>query len=166
MDDVTSVKTIFSKRALLVPFISNDPFLLPLRIAKRFVCAAEAVRDIGDHDVGSVDHVLVPARYGVTLRHVFQRRIDRFVISGGVERPVKIRQHQYGTNLRVLLFLFPHDSCRERIKLSVSAEVKTICPFEYQTFDHFVQPRFYCFRLLYFPVSAKSYDQMPFPHIL
>ena len=61
MDDVTSVKTIFSKRALLVPFISNDPFLLPLRIAKRFVCAAEAVRDIGNHNVGSLDHVLVPA---------------------------------------------------------------------------------------------------------
>ena len=49
-------------------------------------CASPTVRDIGNEQVGSVNHPFVPADNGVLRRYVFKRRIDNLVKKAVVEK--------------------------------------------------------------------------------
>ena len=55
----------------------RNAFSLCVMVSPR--CASRTVRDIGNEQVGSVNHPIVPADNGVLRRYVFKRRIDNLV---------------------------------------------------------------------------------------
>lgn len=55
----------------------RNAFSLCVMVSPR--CASPTVRNIGNEQVGSVNHPFVPADNGILRRYVFKRRIDNLV---------------------------------------------------------------------------------------
>lgn len=135
--------------------VEQDVLFLPARIIQRLCRAAPAMSYIGNDGIAFSDHPFISAGNGKTLRHRFQRRVQRFVVPIGDHTAVQIRENKNQSDLRMRLFQIPEYGCAEMIKTTVATKIEFFSSILNQLSAGCIQPSLNSVSISHFLVAAK-----------